>query len=136
MRLVLWLLSGTLLVSFLACGPSTPSSPTWDTMTRQQRLEWMGTDVFPKMKALFQEHDPERYKNFSCETCHGQGYQSVDYKMPHTIFPMDKKNPTTDKDSDPKLAAAAKFMNEKVLPEMRKLLNKPSVYCFDCHASK
>ena len=121
---------------FGACATPTPQAPTWETMTRQQRLEWMGVEVFPKMKALFQEHDPVRYKDFSCDTCHGKNYQSVDYKMPHTIFPMSQTSVITDKDSDPKLAAAAKFMNEKVLPEMRKLLGKPLMYCFNCHETK
>ena len=121
---------------FFSCGEPPKQGIDWASMTRQQRLEWMGTEVFHPMRKLFQEFDPERYKDFSCETCHGKDYQSVDYKMPHTVFPMTPSALVTSEDSDPKLAAAAKFMNEKVLPEMRRLLNKQDISCFNCHEIK
>ncbi len=133
------LLLGALLCGWAgACAPVEPEDKVmWATKNRDQRLTWMGTEVLPAMAKLFEEFDSARYKGkFSCNTCHGENYNTVDYKMPHTLFPMDPKNPITENDSDPNLAKYAKFMKEKVMPEMKRLMGKNDITCAYCHASK
>ncbi len=121
-----------------ACAPTGPTDAVqWASKNRDQRLTWMGTEVFPTMAKLFQEFDPDRYKGkFRCETCHGENYSRVDYKMPHALFPMDPKNPISEKDSNPELAKYAKFMKETVLPEMKRLMGKDNITCNYCHETK
>ncbi|MCB9642260.1 MAG: hypothetical protein H6728_04235 [Myxococcales bacterium] len=138
-RAQMWMrwIFGSLLLSWTlgACGPQ--DTVMWDTKTYDQRLTWMGTEVVGAMGALFVEFDPARYKdNFSCETCHGKDGPSLKYKMPNKVFPMDPNNPITENDSDPQLAKYAKFMKEKVMPEMKRLLGKQDITCNLCHAAK
>jgi hypothetical protein len=111
----------------------------WREKTREQRLEWMGLEVLPKMKALFSEYDGERFKEFKCQTCHGTDMELVDFKLPNSLFGLSKNDPyTAGKDYD---APMTEFMASKVVPEMARLLDQP-VYssetkqgfgCLKCH---
>lgn len=104
-------------------------------------MDWMGLEVFPKMRALFVEHDSEKYSEFACQTCHGKDMEMVDFEMPNSLFALSKTNT---------LAAAkeydentTQFMLETVVPEMAKLLDmepynaetNAGFGCLGCHPS-
>lgn len=103
---------------------------TWGDMDRSQRLELMGLKVLPEMKALFQEYDSGGYGDFKCQTCHGDDFESIDFKMPNSLYGLPKDDPiAAAKDYDPEVT---KFMSEKVVPTMTKLLNH-EITCHSCH---
>lgn len=147
--------AGVLVLAALACGGSKkgaqdpsaseanePSHSTpWKDKSREQRMDWMGLAVFPKMRALFMEHDPES-SQFDCQTCHGKNMEMVDFKMPNQLFSLPKEN-TLDwaRDYD---ADTTRFMVDEVVPEMAKLLDMPpydadtgkGFGCFGCHQAE
>jgi hypothetical protein len=114
----------------------------WKEKSREQRMDWMGLSVFPKMRAVFVEHDAAEGDDFSCQTCHGATMEMVDFKMPNRLFELSKTNTladATEYDAD-----TTQFMIERVVPEMAKLLDmEPSsdpsssagFGCFGCHPS-
>jgi hypothetical protein len=65
--------------------PSAPpgASEPWAAMDRTERVAHMTAVVMPRMKALFQAHDPARYATFTCATCHGAGVADGTYTMPN-----------------------------------------------------
>jgi len=119
---------------------ASPGTP-WKDKSREQRMDWMGLAVFPKMRAIFQEHDAS-YSKLNCQTCHGSNMEMVDFKMPNQLFSLPKAN-TLDwaKDYD---ATVTAFMSEQVVPEMAKLLDvQPydadtgkGFGCFGCHPAE
>jgi hypothetical protein len=121
-----------------AAEPGAPDVP-WEEKSHQQRLEYMGTVVYPKMKEMFQAHDPESYAEFTCATCHGDDMEAVNYEMPNTLIGLPADNPV--EDSMGYAPETAKFMVEKVVPTMAELLDhKPfdpatgeGFDCFECH---
>ncbi len=62
--------------------------PEWEHMPRAQRAEYMHDVVVPRMRTLFQEHDPERFAEFGCATCHGENARDVGFHMPNTLHPL------------------------------------------------
>jgi hypothetical protein len=122
-----------------AASESTP----WSKKTREQRMDWMGLEVFPKMRAAFTDHDAEKFSAFACQTCHGSDMEMVDFKMPNDkIFALSKTDTLTKaRDFD---ANMTEFMTERVVPEMAQLLDtKPydpetntGLSCFNCHPSE
>jgi hypothetical protein len=101
-----------------------PGAPDvkWADKTFQQRKEWMGIEVLPKMKGLFKEYDEAQFKGFGCETCHGDDGKDKKFAMPSdSIYPLNKADPIKGAmDYDEKMT---KFMMEKVVPEMATQLN-------------
>jgi hypothetical protein len=147
-----WVLAGlALLASGLGCGGSKPAAddpsaePTgkselvWKDKTREQRMDWMGTVVFPKMRAAFKELDSQRYADFSCQSCHGERMEMDDFKMPSNLYALSRKD-TLEKARSYD-AKTTEFMLETVVPEMAKLLDtepydrekKAGLSCFACH---
>jgi hypothetical protein len=113
----------------------------WDEMNEGQRFEFMREVVVPEMRALFSKVDPA-YAELSCGTCHGENASEVGFSMPNGVAPLDVSEfPLTESD-DPKIAGAAKFMAEEVVPAMAELLgreprsadNPMGFGCFGCHA--
>lgn len=148
------LASGLMVAAVLGCGgakkgaedPSNGESEAshgtpWKDKSREQRMDWMGLAVFPKMRAVFQEYDAS-YAKLDCQTCHGSNMEMVDFKMPNSLFSLPKTN-TLDwaKDYDAQVTA---FMNEQVVPEMAKLLDMQpydpetgkGFGCLDCHPAE
>jgi cytochrome c551/c552 len=120
-------------------GASASGGTPWNKKTREQKLEWMGLEVLPKMKALFTEYDAERFKGFECQTCHGADMELVDFKLPNSLYGLTKDDPyAAGKDYD---APMTEFMATKVVPEMAKLLDqgvynpstKQGFGCLKCH---
>lgn len=137
--------------ALLACGGSKKapedasaayepqSEIAWKDMSREQRMDWMGLAVFPRMRQLFREQDPEKYEDFSCQTCHGERMEIVDFEMPSELFALEKDDtiaqarqydePTTD------------FMVAAVVPAMARLLQmdpdnvdpRSEAGCLGCH---
>lgn len=111
---------------------------TWEEMDRDARLTYMGTEVLPKMKAVFKD---QGFETFKCANCHGEDYKDVDFAMPNDLTPLDPENPIQsgmDLDED-----MTKFMVSTVLPQMAELLGeetdvttgKGEFGCLSCHLS-
>lgn len=103
-------------------------------------MEYMGLYVFPQMRALFRTSNPNLYKSFRCQTCHGTDMEAVRFKMPNHLYAL----PETGAEQaaiayDEK---TARFMIDTVVPAMRDLLGKNdpelarAVNCHTCHAKE
>ena len=123
--------------------PAPPPSPTgkpWPSLSREERLSVMKKEVMPKMAAAFKEHDPVKYKDFNCATCHGARIKQGNFAMPNPLLP--KLNAKDDfKKHAAKTPATLKFMETHVEPEMASILGLPAYDmkthtgfgCGDCH---
>ena len=76
----------------IACsGTQTPppatSGPAWKDMNHEQKLAFMKTVFFPKMKAEFVAFDAKEYESFSCATCHGVAnlFKGAHFDLPHSF---------------------------------------------------
>ncbi len=155
MKALNWLVPCLVAASFAACGggQKSPESPAdespseveaseseepagkaWKDMDRDERMEFMGLTVMPAMQEIFSEFDAEGYKEFKCQTCHGDDMREVDYKMPNGLYALPLEDPiTASKDYD---EATTTFMMEKVVPKMAELLGEEPVTelkCASCH---
>lgn len=128
-----------------ACKPKDPvvpegASKTWPQMSDAEKGEHMGAVVLPRMKALFQAFDAERFAEFSCDTCHGAGAEDGSFEMPNPALPhldasgLYKKH----RKATPEIAD---FMWKEVEPEMAEALGLPRYSftrksgfgCANCH---
>jgi len=103
-----------------AGAPPAPGAPlvSWRSKTHEQRIEYMALVVHPRMKALFRQYDPDR--RIRCQTCHGEDMVRDRFAMPRALPAL------------PRVGAfeltltrsekAARFMADRVVPEIRKLL--------------
>jgi hypothetical protein len=127
-------------------GATEPGAPgvAWKDKNFDQRKEFMGTDVFPKMKAMFKEYDAGTFGSFKCDTCHGPDPKAKNYEMPtDSIYPLPKNDPVkAAMDYDEKVT---KFVVDKVVPDMATLLEMKPVNangapdefgCFSCHPTE
>ena len=125
-----------------AAGTSEPIPSTekpWAAKSREERMDWMGLEVFPKMKAVFTEHDPEGFADFACQTCHGDDMEAMDFKMPNSLYALSATDTLAEaRDYD---AEMTEVMVNVVVPEMAKLLGMElydvdtgkGLGCFTCH---
>ena len=112
----------------------------WEDMDRPQRLAFMQETVMPEMQAMFQEHDAERFAEFSCATCHGDNMQEADFAMPNGVAPLDPAQLGAMFASEQPMA---QFMTQRVWPRMAELLQEapydPETHagfgCLNCHAT-
>lgn len=144
--------------ALLACGggapaPATPAgtepgaSPAaeadngadlkWDdSLPAKDKAIFMKKKVMPVMSKSFNEFDPKEYASIGCKTCHGPQMKPhpVDF-LPELHI---KGGKMAEAEEHPELA---KFMHEKVVPQMAELFGKP-VYdpatksgfgCAGCH---
>jgi hypothetical protein len=111
----------------------------WKDKTREQRLEYMGLVVYPKMKETFQAQDADGFKDFKCQTCHGEDMEAVEFKMPNSLYALPVADPMgSAMEYD---EAVATFMAQTVVPAMAELLGEqpynPETQtgfgCFSCH---
>lgn len=117
--------------------PGAPGVP-WKDKTFEQRQEFMGITVMPAMKTLFKEYDENEFKQFKCQTCHGDDMNEKKFEMPSdSIYPLNKADPIKGAmEYDEKMT---KFMMDKVVPDMAKLLElEPGKEfgCMSCHPSE
>jgi hypothetical protein len=118
-----------------AAAASEPGAPEigWADKSHQQRLEYMGIYVLPKMDGVFKGWKESQYQGFKCQTCHGDDMDEVNLQMPNDLFPLDAEDPYKsgmDYDED-----TTKFMAEQVLPAMTELLGE-DVSCLTCHPAE
>ncbi len=111
----------------------------FDSLSPEEKGDFMEHVVMPAMKPLFQQFDAEDFSHFSCATCHGRGAREVNFRMPNGIEPLDPAHmPAEDGES----GRAMHFMEEQVKPRMAELLhqtqwsptNPHGFGCFNCHA--
>ncbi|NVB40491.1 hypothetical protein G6O69_21805 [Pseudenhygromyxa sp. WMMC2535] len=129
-----------LFVPLLACGPkgkvSVPegADKTWAEMNEDERMAHMGAVVLPRMRAVFQAHDPERYASFGCATCHGH---SGSFEMPNPELPeLDASN--FYKQERQEHGDMVKLMWKEVEPTMGEALGVTysfggTIECHSCH---
>jgi hypothetical protein len=91
-----------------------------DDMPAKDKALFMKKKVMPAMSKTFQEYNAKDYANFSCKTCHGPQMKPkpVDFLPPLNI----KDGKMKEAEEHPEIA---KFMHEKVVPEMAGLFGKP-----------
>jgi hypothetical protein len=144
------LLAVVLFVATAACGQkpggTTPGGATgvlpdvpFEQLDHDQRIQFMKEKVVPTMSALFQKHDPEKYKGFDCKTCHGKAAEKGEFHMPNDGLPklnfsdMSKFKP-----------ADIEWMKSEIKPQMAKLLREPEFApdnpqgfgCLHCHTAE
>ncbi len=97
-----------------ACGPHGQTgipegqAKPWAEMDDSERMQHMAEVVQPRMQAVFQSHDPERFADFGCASCHGGGAGNGDFHMPNPALP--------------KLDAAKLYEKHRQDPEQKDLL--------------
>ncbi len=119
--------------------PGAPDVP-WARKTRDERMEYMGLYVFPKMRTIFRAFDGKAYAAFRCQTCHGEDMEAVGYKMPNGLYALPSDGP--ERAALDYVEKTARFMIGTVLPAMRELLSvgdasgASSVACKSCHPTE
>lgn len=119
-------------------GTAESTVKEFDEMSAPEKMKHMKTVVAPHMAKVFQEASAEEYANFGCANCHGPGAKEGNFEMPSAALPALNKE---EMDEHPEVT---KFMAERVVPEMAKLLGEepynPETQkgfgCFDCHTKK
>ncbi len=106
-------------------GPPQPAVPTaapaaWSNeLSREEKTAFMKVHVEPRMSKVFKEMDPTRHADFGCKTCHGPVIGFPRDFLPKLAMQEGKLTAFADKPQ------VAKFMAEKVVPEMASILGKP-----------
>ncbi len=115
----------------------------WGDLTKEQKYEFMQSDVMPAMSLLFSTYDNDHYGKMTCETCHGENPKQREWAMPSPSLP--KLDPSNHfqawQEKSPK---AVKFMAVDVTPAMARLLSVPTFDpktgqgfgCMSCHTKK
>ena len=112
----------------------------FDSLTDEEKGQFMAEVVMPAMKPMFQQFDGEEFANFSCATCHGANAREVGFHMPNGVHPLDPANmPSMDGED----GRWMHFMVEQVKPKMAELLHEEEwtpesqqgFGCFHCHGT-
>jgi hypothetical protein len=103
-----------------ASASAVPVPTVWSaTMPKEQQMAFMQKNVMPKMGPIFKEHDPKKYADFSCKTCHGPEYKEPKAYLPHLTF---KNGGFTQAKDKPEMT---KWMMEKVSAPMADAMGLP-----------
>jgi hypothetical protein len=111
----------------------------FDQLDHDQQIEYMKTKVVPAMEPIFKNHNPTKFAEFGCKTCHGPGAEKGEFEMPNAGLPvLDFKDPSKYKKED------MEWMGGQVKPTMAKLLgeteyspeNPTGFGCGNCHTVK
>jgi ketosteroid isomerase-like protein len=110
---------------------AVPTSAAWsEALSDDEKTAIMKLRVSPALAKVFQTEDPKQFASFDCGTCHGDGKDPRDV-LPKLTMKDGKLTAFAEK------PAAAKFMQEKIVPAMAEALgvpaNDPMVGCGGCH---
>lgn len=120
------------------------SATAWADMNPEQRGEYMASVVLPRMRAVFDEYDSERFSDFGCATCHGENAREVGFEMPNGLHPLNQAEiPAMFASDDAEQVRFAQFMAGPVMQTMAELLGEqpydPETHqgfgCMNCHAA-
>jgi hypothetical protein len=123
--------------SAAASGTLAPTPAAWsDDLPKDQKQAFMQVHVLPRMSKVFQASNPQHYGDFGCKTCHGPMWKEPKDYLPKLSMKDGKLTAYSER------PAVAKFMAEKVVPEMAAALGKPPYNpatntgfgCMGCHA--
>ena len=67
-------------------GINPPEVP-WSEMERDDREMDMVSRFHPIFREFFQNHDPARFAEFGCESCHGADMRETHFTMPNPALP-------------------------------------------------
>lgn len=140
--------TSVLLVS-TACAPPASDVPGidlgapdigWARKNQEQRFGFMAAQVQPRMHALFEGYDEGYAEDFSCQLCHGEDAERIDWRMPNeNLFALPLENTLeTSLEYD---AEMTNFMSSEVTPALKEMLNtglgEPVVAnCLSCHPAE
>jgi cytochrome c553 len=121
-----------------AAGSEAPAAApaAWkDDMSKEDKVAFMKAKVAPQMGKVFQAQDANHYAKFGCVTCHGPKFQDPKDYLPKLTLKDGKITAFAEKPE------VAKFMMEKVVPEMASTLGKAKFDpatgqgfgCMGCH---
>ena len=82
-------------------------------------MAFMKQNVVGRMGKVFQDADPAHNGDFGCKTCHGPDYKNPHDYLPHLTFKNGNLTAFAEKPE------AAKFMAQKVAPEMASAMGLP-----------
>jgi mono/diheme cytochrome c family protein len=138
-----------LFIGTMACGSkSTTTSPALEPakavlpdvpfadLDHAQKIEFMKQKVLPAMESIFKNHDPQKFGEFGCQTCHGAQAAKGKFDMPSVDLPaLDFEDLSKFKQED------LEWMAQRVKPAMAKLLSRPELVpenltgfgCQNCH---
>ena len=121
-------------VLFAAASCTRPSTTPWDSMTTEQRHEYMRVTVMPRISAAFVAFDPHRYAKLDCSTCHGKTGPERGWAMPNPdlLLEPSKWNTATTPDAASATSRMDAFMAGTVARELSSLVGRPRG-CFACH---
>ncbi len=113
------------------------ASVPWDSMSMQQRHDYMKSTVTPRMAAAFTGYDPHRYPTLTCASCHGKSGAEQGWAMPNPDLLLEPSPWNMAPTPDPAHATSRMdtFMAGTVATEMSALLGRPSG-CFACHTAE
>jgi len=118
-------------------GTPDGASKTWAQMDHAERVDHMAKTVEPRLAAKFREWDAERYADFDCATCHGEGANDGTYAMPNPDLPhLEEKG--LFKKHRKEQPEAVKFMWKVVEAEVADAMGltygpKGDIACWTCH---
>lgn len=93
-------------------------------LDHDQRLELMKNHVVPSVQPVFQRHEPRKFSVVDCQTCHAEH----SWKMPNPELPHLDLSDLGEFD-----ARDVEWMQNEVVPAMRRVLRDPELRCGRCH---
>jgi len=121
---------------------AVPTAENWAGMTHDDKLAWMQQEVLPRTREQFVEYDAERYEDFSCATCHGDGANRGEFSMPSLSLPALPATGTPEQQQMVReYPEGTRFMFSRLLPLVQTLLGAPEFdedtgegfSCYSCH---
>jgi len=133
-----------------AAAPATAGTPDalagpprpWAELGPDERRQHMVHEVLPRASAMFAEHDPQRYADFSCATCHGPDAQARGFAMPNpSLYPLSPTGSARQHQTVRDHPEMVRFMYGRLVPAMETMLGAQrydeatgeGFTCYACH---
>ncbi len=115
----------------------TPPEVPWDQMSGADREMYMVGKVQPIMEEVFRTHDPERYPEIQCETCHGADMRELEFRMPsQRMYRIPREGTPAYQAMLDNFGPTVRFMKEEVTPKMAAIMGQPDLSCASCHPTE